>query len=141
MKKHKTMAFIGDNPAFSGALALMAGNFLGSSIDSLVKVLNDRANLTAGLPLNASTKRILDNSISILLQVTAVGLGTHFISNAFPWLTADPAAFTMWIIGVSMSSDTLRTSVRALNDSLRFDVGGRGANGEGALVEESVGGQ
>ena len=122
------------NPVFGGVLSLLAGNLLGSSVDGLIKVLNDRANLTAALPINASAKRILDNSISILFQVSALSLGTYFVSNAFPWLTSEPAAFTLWVIGITMSSDTLRDSVRALNDSLRPNFGG---NGESERVSEA----
>jgi len=109
------------NPVFHGSLALLAGNLLGSSVDTLIKILKDRANLTETLDVKESTKKILDNSISILFHVGAIGLGTHFISTAFPWLTEETTAFTLWILGVTMSSDTLRQNIKDLNESLSID--------------------
>ena len=114
------------NPVFGGVLALMAGNLLGSSVDGLIKVLEDRANLTSALPLNESTKKILDKTISILFQVSALSLGTYFVSSAFPWITSDPGAFTLWVLGIGMSSTTLKDNVLGLNNSLRSNVGGGG---------------
>ena len=75
---------ITNNPVFTGSLALVAGNLLGSSIDKLMGILKERANLTSDLPLNQSSKRILDDSISILLHVGALSLGTSFVFNGPP---------------------------------------------------------
>ena len=110
------------NPVVRGSLSLLAGNLLGSSVDTLIRMLKDRANITEGLPLNSSTKAILDNLISIVLQVGALGLGTHFVSNAFPWMTEDPGSFTLWIIGISNTSNTLRQSIQSLNENLSISL-------------------
>jgi len=108
------------NPVVRGSLSLLAGNLLGTSVDTIIRILNDRTNLTEGLGLNTSTKKVLDNLISVILQVGGLGIGTHFVSNAFPWMTEDPGAFTLWIIGISMTSNTLRQNIKTLNETLSF---------------------
>ena len=107
-----------ENPVVSGSLSLLAGNLLGWSIDNLMSALTIRANLTAQLPLNASTKRVLDNGISVLLHVGLLGLGSQLVTNAMPWITEDPAALTLWIVGLSMHLTTLKESVSSLNNVL-----------------------
>ena len=106
------------NPIITGSLYLIAGHLLGSSLNILLGLLNERANLTAQLPLNESTKKIADNVISIVLHVGLLGLGTHFVYNAFPWMSEQPSAFTLWIMGITMSSENLRTSLNELNHLL-----------------------
>jgi hypothetical protein len=91
----------------------VAGNLLGSSIDTLMGILRERANLTSGLPINESTKRILDDVIGIIFHVGLLGFGTHFVSNAFPWMSEQPSSFTLWIMGITMTSNNLK---RNLND-------------------------
>jgi len=107
------------NPVITGSLSLVSGNLLGSSVDTLMGMLKERSSdLTAGLSLNESSKRILDDLISIVLHVGLIGLGTHFVSNAFPWLSEEPSAFTLWIVGMTMSSNNLRKNLRDFNRSL-----------------------
>ena len=88
------------NPVFHGSLSLIAGNLLGSTVDTLVRSLNERANLTSSLDITESTKKILDNSISILFHVSFLGLGTHCISNSFPLITEVNASFTLLLMGI-----------------------------------------
>jgi hypothetical protein len=106
------------NPVIAGSLSLVAGNLLGASIDNLMTLLMERANLTKELPLTESTKRIADDIISIILHVGLLGLGTHFVSNAFPWMSEQPASFTLWIMGITMTSNNLKRSLRDLNNVL-----------------------
>ena len=107
-----------ENPVVGGCLSLFAGNLLGWSIDNLMSALTIRANLTAQLPLNSSTKRVLDNGISILLHVGLLGLGAQLVTNALPWLTDDTAAFTLWVVGLSMHMTNLKDNVISLNEVL-----------------------
>jgi len=109
------------NPVFHGSLALVAGNLLGSVVDTVIMMLNERANLTGSLDLNDSTRKVLDNGISILLHVGFLGFGTSFVTKAFPWITEDSASFTLWIMGISMNSDTLRQNVKVINECLTLN--------------------
>jgi len=72
------------NLVFHGSLALVAGNLLGSVVDTVIKMLNERANLTGSLDLNDSTRKVLDNGISVLLHVGFLGFGTSFVTKEFP---------------------------------------------------------
>lgn len=114
------MAFfsIEGNPAFSGSLALVAGTLLGSSVDKLTLVLSKKADITSQMSLSPSARAIVNSSLAILFEVGAIGLGTQFVVNALPWIQTDPSAFTLWIIGVMISTDGLRHSLSTLNEVL-----------------------
>jgi len=104
------------NPIITGSLSLVTGHILGSSVNKLMGLLNERANLTSALPLNESTKKITDDFISIIFHVGLLGFGTHFISNAFPWISEQPSAFTLWIMGITMSSQNLKRSLEDITN-------------------------
>jgi len=106
-----------ENPVIAGSLAFAGGTLLGSSVESLVKAVGARADLTANLGLSPNAKSILDNSISIMFQIGLLGFGIHFITNAMDWLPSHPPGFTMLIMGVTMSSPHLKDSGKALYDA------------------------
>ena len=104
-----------ENPVFTGSISLIAGNILGSSANKITELLGQRLNITATLSLSPTAKSLLDTSLSILLHAGLVGLGTHFVSKSFPWLTEDPAAFSLFILGLLMSSGNLSSSLNEFN--------------------------
>jgi hypothetical protein len=106
------------NPVVQATLSLIAGNVLGSSVDTLVTTLDERLKLSGYI----GESHLVDSSLSLLMRVGILGLGTHFITNAFPWLAEDTTSFSLWIVGIVVTSGTLIKKLRDFNGALWLPV-------------------
>jgi len=103
------------NPIFAGSVSLISGNLLGSSVSRLVALMDARLDFG----LSGQTKKFVDLSLKLAFHVGLLSLGTHFMSNAFPFLTEDPSAFTLYGLGLIMTSTSLADTLNQWNGMLR----------------------
>jgi hypothetical protein len=102
-------------PMISGSFSLVAGDLMGTFIDHTMAVFEERTNIVSVLGFSSNGASMLRNGMSIFFQVGLISLGTHFVSNAFPWLTRDASAFTLYMMGLWSTSERLRKNLTSFN--------------------------
>eukprot|EP00727_Mastigamoeba_balamuthi_P000693 m51a1_g10620 hypothetical protein (692) ;mRNA; f:59447-62102 len=72
------------------------------------------------LRISDSLKNIplLDDVLSLLLHVGILSVGTHFCSNAMPWLVQDPSSFCLFMMGLYSTSPHLRVHLGRINETI-----------------------
>jgi hypothetical protein len=109
-----------DNPLIQGAMAILAGNFIGTISDRIVTIIDARLRLVESLNLGSSTTSLLDSILGVFLHMGFITLGTRFASEAMPWLTEEPGALMVFSFGLQATSSHLFSHIQILNQLL-FD--------------------
>jgi hypothetical protein len=102
----------------NGSLAVIAGDVLGLTVDRFVSIILDRFYPSIDKYISVHNKELVNLVTAIGLEVTMLTVGIRFMSNAFPWMTVDPAGFTLFMIGLSMNTSSLKSNVKLLNDNI-----------------------
>jgi hypothetical protein len=98
------------------ALALVIGDLVGAICDRLITTVDKRVKLLDNFKLvDGAAGSLLDAALGVFLHLGTLSVGTHFASNALPMLTADPAAFAMFIMGITATSPHLFDHLRTIN--------------------------
>lgn len=98
------------------AAALIVGDMVGAICDRLITTVDKRIKLLDSFKVSeGATGSMLDSALGIFLHLGTLSVGTHLAANALPWLTRDPAAFAMFIMGVTATSPHLFDHLRTMN--------------------------
>lgn len=102
------MSQLGSN-IVSTSIALVSGNFLGAITDRVAASVSEHL---AGKFVKSS---LIDSLAGIFLHVGLISVGTNVITSALPYISEDPSAFSMYLLGLWSSSPQLKRNLRVLN--------------------------
>ncbi len=108
----------------NSTLSLVAGNLLGGAANRLVTIMAQRFDLTSGIGFDARNKSLIDNVLQLVLHVGIIGVGAQIVTNGMPWLTEDTSSFSLWILGLLMTSGKLEKNLVAVNDFFFLPLAG-----------------
>lgn len=109
------------NPIPASILSFLAGHFLGTATDRLIKIAKMRADITSKLGVSGSAKSSIDSIIHLALGVSVISLGTDFITNAMPWMTEATSSYALFLFGLFQNCNELNESARNIWDFIVMD--------------------
>lgn len=108
-------------PILNGSISLITGNFLGAVGDRVVHTLNMRRQMIEKKAIHNDIS-LLDTFVDIFFHVGILSFSTHMVSKALPYITEDPASFTLFLMGILSTSPNLSKNLKKANDIL-FNIG------------------
>ena len=105
-------------PVVDGTVAVVSGDLVGTVVDRVVSLIGDRTRFIETLRLGQSAATLLDSTIGILLQVGLLSAGTHLVTGALPWILEEPAAFSLYMVGLWSTSGHLKRNLKVLNSTV-----------------------
>lgn len=103
------------NPFISGIVGLLTGDLLGSAINRFSKVLLEHINLGSVLGHQGPSTGILDKAVGAAFHIGLLSVGSELITNAIPWIATEPAAYSMFMLGLLMTNESLRSNMDFIN--------------------------
>lgn len=104
------------SPILNGSLSLITGNFLGATGDRIIHTLNTRRQMVEKIAIGDAS--LIDLILDIFFHVGVISFTTHMVSKGLPFITEDPAAFTLFMLGVLTTSENLAANLKRLNNIL-----------------------
>ena len=104
-----------------GTLALACGDLLGALVDRVIVAVGKRARIIAKLNLGDEATSLLDSMAGIIFQVGMISIGTELITTGFDTIAEDPAALTLYLMGLWSTSTTLKENLRTINSILLME--------------------
>lgn len=105
------------NPLASGALALVAGDILGSLVDHVGNTIDSRIRAIPALHLadGTASASLLDTGLALFVHSGLMIMATEFATSALPWMTEDTSSFVLFLFGLWATSPTLIERLKDLN--------------------------
>ncbi|MFA5656454.1 MAG: hypothetical protein WDA37_06885 [Dysgonamonadaceae bacterium] len=103
------------NAFITGTGGLLAGNLLGSAVNRLGRILRNHINISGLTGRKGAAADTLDEAVALLLHVGALAVGAELVANAIPWITTEPGAYSMFMLGLLHTSDSLREGMKVVN--------------------------
>lgn len=109
------------NPVLSGLIGVVAGDLLGAAVNRFVSVIAERATLSSMLGIVSQERAtFLDNLFGVVLHVGILAFGAEMMVRSLPWLTTEPGSYSLFMLGVSVTSDGLRQKLDIFNRFFSF---------------------
>jgi hypothetical protein len=105
------------NPFISGIIGILAGDLLGSAVNRFSKVLLEHINLGGVFGHQGPSINIIDRAVGATFQVGLLSVGAELITSAIPWIASEPSAYSMFMLGLLMTNENLRTNMDFINRS------------------------
>jgi len=110
-----------NNPVLAGAVGLFAGDLLGAAVNRFVTVVAERATLSSVLGIvNKERAGFLDNLFATVLHIGALAFGVEMLVQALPWLSLEPSSYSLFVMGVLLTSEGLRQNLDKFNRFFSF---------------------
>lgn len=106
------------SPILYGSVSIVSGDLLGALVDRIIVMVGKRARIIDKLNLGDEATSLLDSCSSLFFQVGLIGIGTELISGGLPWMTENPAAFSLYLLGLWSTSSHLKRNLRVINSIL-----------------------
>jgi len=103
------------NAFVTGLVGFLSGDLLGSAVNRFSKVLLERINLGTAFGTLGPSTGIIEKMIGTAFHVGLLSVGAELLTNALPWLTTEPSAYSMFILGLVMTNESLRANINFLN--------------------------
>jgi hypothetical protein len=118
--KRNAMDLSGDflNPVASSMFSLVMGDVVGVVTDRVSSALLSRVDIVEKLKLGSSTSSLLNDVLALALQTGMITLSVEMVTSAMPWITREPASFTLFILAMWATSPGIKSSLRRITDAL-----------------------
>lgn len=103
------------NAFLSGIVGLLAGDLLGSAVNRFSKVLLEHINLGSMLSSQGPSATLFEKAIGTAFHVGLLAVSSELVTNALPWLSTEPSAYSMFMLGLLMTNETLRENLDSIN--------------------------
>lgn len=103
------------NSVFSGSVALLAGNFVGSITDRIADLINTRMYMIRHARLGEIPTSLIEAGISLVFQTGMMASGTNIVITGLPWITEDPGSLALYILGLLTTTNVLKKRLNEIN--------------------------
>jgi hypothetical protein len=112
------------NPVASSMFSLVVGDVVGVLSDRVTSAVLSRVNVVEKLNLKTETSSLLNDVLALAFQTGLITLSVEMVTSAMPWISREPASFTLFILAMWATSHGLKNSLRKITDALFVQAGG-----------------
>lgn len=117
------MDSLASNTILTGTLAMITGDIVGSLVDHMANMIDQRVRSISALHLDDGTvgASLLDTSLALFIHSGMLIISTEFSTAALPWITQDSSALVLFFLGLWATSPHLVSHLKDLNKLLLED--------------------